>query len=74
MALAKWLGGGGESWPCPHEPPPLHRTFSLWLLLKARELSKQWFSVPEVDALGDAISQKELRLVAFARRLRWGQI
>lgn len=71
MALAKWLGGGGESWPHPHEPPPL---LSPWLLLVARELSKLWFSFPEVEALGDALSQKTFSLAAFARRLSWGHL
>lgn len=71
MALAKWLGGGGESWPHPHEPLPL---LSPWLSLVARELSNLWFFFPVVEALGDALSQKTFSLAAFARRLSWGHL
>lgn len=36
----------------------------------ARELRQWWFSFPEVDALGDALSQKAYAV--FARRPWWG--
>lgn len=48
----------------------LHTIPSLPCFSSARELRQWWFSFPEVDALGDALSQKVF--AAFARRPWWG--
>lgn len=48
----------------------LHTIPSLPAFSSARELRQWWFSFPELDALGDALSQKVF--AAFARRPWWG--